>query len=183
VLRRGDGALVGDMFDGAGFVGSLRRKGFECEGADCLIVGAGGVGSAIAAALAAAGVARITCYDVNAAASAGLQRRLGVRCPGVEVRLGAPDPAGYDLAVNATPLGMQPDDPLPFDATRLSPSTFVGEVVMTQEVTPLLRAARLRGCRTQVGTDMLFEQIPLYLRFFGLRDAEPEELRALARLA
>jgi shikimate dehydrogenase len=78
---------------------------------------------------------------------------------------------------------MRPDDPLPFDPARLSPSTFVGEVVMREEVTPLLRAARQRGCRTQVGTDMLFEQIPHYLRFFGLRDAEPDELRALARLA
>ena len=58
------------------------------------------------------------------------------------------DPAGYDLVVNATPLGMKRSDPLPFDvdAARRR-TTFVGEVVMKQEITPLLQAARERGCR------------------------------------
>jgi shikimate dehydrogenase len=78
---------------------------------------------------------------------------------------------------------MKADDPLPFDATRLSPSTFVGEVVMKQEVTPLLAAARTRGCPTQVGTDMLFEMIPAYLEFFGFGTATPEELRSVAKVA
>ena len=54
---------------------------------------------------------------------------------------------------------------------------------MKHEVTPLLAAARERGCRTQVGTDMLFEQIPAYLEFFGYGTATPEELRAVARIA
>ena len=182
VLRRPDGALMGDMFDGAGFVRGLMRKGFDCEGASCLVVGAGGVGSAIAAALAKAGVASIALHDTNLSASEGLRRRLTQHYPGLEVELRAPRAAGYDLAVNATPLGMRPGDPLPMDLDGLAPTTFVGEVVMKQEVTPLLRAARLRGCPTQVGTDMLFEQIPLYLEFFGLAKTEPGELRALARL-
>ncbi|APV49407.1 shikimate dehydrogenase [Betaproteobacteria bacterium GR16-43] len=183
VRRREDGSLVGDMFDGAGFVLGLRRKGFVCEGARCLVVGAGGVGSAIAAALAGAGVKSIALFDLDEAASKGLRRRLADRYPGLEVTFTEPDPAGHDLVVNATPLGMHAEDALPLDASKLAPSTFVGEVVMKQEITPLLRAARGIGCRTQVGTDMLFEQIPLYLKFFGLRDAGPEELRALARLA
>ena len=75
------------------------------------------------------------------------------------------------------------DDPLPFDATRLSPQTFVGEVVMKQEMTAFLRAAQARGCRFQVGTDMLFEQIPAYLEFFGFGTATAEELRAVAKVA
>lgn len=53
---------------------------------------------------------------------------------------------------------------------------------MKQELTPLLRAARDRGCAIQVGTDMLFEQIPAYLEFFGLPAATPEQLRAVARI-
>lgn len=84
--------------------------------------------------------------------------------------------------VNATPLGMRDGDPLPLDVTRLAPETFVGEVVMKDTVTPFLRAALERGCPVQVGTDMLFEQIPAYLEFFGLPVATPDELRALARL-
>ena len=82
----------------------------------------------------------------------------------------------------ATPLGMRSDDPLPMDLDDVGVSTLVGEVVMAQDITPLLRVARTKGCAIQVGTDMLFEQIPMYLEFFGLGSAEPQELRALARL-
>jgi shikimate dehydrogenase len=77
---------------------------------------------------------------------------------------------------------MDPADPLPVDVTRLTPATFVGEVVMKQEITPLLKAARERGCPTQIGTDMLFEQIPLYLEFFGYGQVTADELRAVAKL-
>ena len=93
------------------------------------------------------------------------------------------DPAGYDLVVNATPLGMKPSDPLPFDVARLAPTTFVGEVVMKQEITPLLAAAKEKGCRYQVGTDMLFEQIPAYLEFFGFGTTTAEELRSVAKVS
>ena len=52
ILRRPDGTLLGDMFDGQGFTRGLKRKGFGFDGASCLVVGTGGVGSAIAASLA-----------------------------------------------------------------------------------------------------------------------------------
>ena len=78
---------------------------------------------------------------------------------------------------------MKDGDPLPFDLARVAPTTFVGEVVMKQEITPLLRAARDLGCRYQVGTDMLFEMIPAYLEFFGFGTATPDELRAVAKVA
>ena len=87
------------------------------------------------------------------------------------------------MVVNATSLGMNADDPLPFDPERLSSNTFVGEVVMKREITPILEAAIACGCPYQIGTDMLFEMIPAYLEFFGFGTAEPEELRAVAKLA
>jgi len=183
VLKRPDGTLLGDMFDGTGFTRGLRRKDFVFEGARCLVIGSGGVGSAIAASLAAEGVAALSLCDTNAASVEGLAARLRKYYPALEVRITGSDPAGYDLVVNGTPLGMRPDDPLPFDTARLAPSTFVGEVVMKVEVTPLVKAARERGCRTQVGTDMLFEMIPAYLEFFGFGSATPDELRAVARIA
>jgi shikimate dehydrogenase len=183
LLLRPDGTLAGEMFDGAGFVRGLKRKGLELRGASCLIVGAGGVGSAIAASLAAEDPASITLFDTHAASAAELAARLARHYPRIGVRIGSTDPAGYTLVVNATPLGMTPGDPLPIDVSRLSPSTFVGEVVMKQEITPLLQAARDRGCRYQVGTDMLFEMIPAYLEFFGFGTATPDELRALARVS
>ena len=183
VRRDPDGRLRGDMFDGAGFTRGVARKGVPLRGATCLVVGAGGVGSAIAASLAAAEVASIAIFDVDADAAHRLVARLHAVHPAVHAEVRSNDPAGYDIVVNATPLGMRDDDPLPFDARRLSPRTFVGEVVMTQEMTPLLRAAAARGCRYQVGTDMLFEMIPAYLEFFGFGTATPDELRAVARIA
>jgi len=183
LLLRPDGRLVGDMFDGTGFVRGIARKGFEVRGARCLVVGTGGVGSAIAASLAAEGPAAIALHDIDTASAEGLAVRLREHYPRIAVDIRSSDPAGYDLVVNGTPLGMKPGDPLPFDASRLEARTFVGEVVMKQEITPLLEAARTRGCRYQVGTDMLFEMIPAYLEFFGFGTATPEELRAVARVS
>ncbi len=95
---------------------------------------------------------------------------------------GSNDPAGWEIVVNATPMGMNPGDPLPVDMSRLDPGTFVGEVVMKQAITAFLAAAQERGCEIQVGTDMLFEQIPAYLEFFGFPSTTPDRLRALARI-
>ena len=182
VLRRADGSLLGDMFDGAGFVRGVERKGRRIAGARALVVGCGGVGSAIAASLAAAGAQAIGLYDPAVASAERLADRLRQHYPALQVTTGSNDPAGCDIVVNATPLGMRPGDPLPIDPARISPTTFVGEVVMKEEYTPLLRAAKARGCTVQVGTDMLFEMIPAYLEFFGFGTSTPEELRQVATI-
>ena len=183
LVRRPDGSLLGDMFDGEGFVRGLRAKGFPLLGSSALVVGSGGVGSAIAASLAAAGVARIMLYDANVTSANNLAHRLNKHYRALQIDTGSNDPAGHDLVVNATPLGMTDDDPLPVDVSRIAPSTFVGEVVMRREMTAFLEAAHARGCRVQIGLDMLFEQIPAYLEFFGLPTTTPETLRELARLS
>jgi shikimate dehydrogenase len=174
--------LQGDLFDGEGFVRGILRKGLVLSGKRALVVGCGGVGSAIAASLAQAGVAGLGLFDLRAPSAQSLGERLQRHYPLLQVEVGHRDPAGFELVVNATPLGMSEGDPLPVDVARLSPQTFVGEVVMREEITAFLAAARQRGCAIQVGSDMLFEQIPAYLEYFDLPSATPEELRALARL-
>lgn len=183
VRLEADGRLAGDMFDGEGFVRGVLRKGRKLDGARALVVGAGGVGSAIAASLAKAGVAELGLFDRQTSAAEELRQRLIAHYPALRVATGSNDPEGFDIVVNATPLGMKPGDPLPVDMARLPASAFVGEVVMAQEITPFLAAARARGCQMQVGTDMLFEQIPAYLEFFGLPTTTAEDLRAVAKLA
>ena len=183
ILRRADGSLYGDMFDGDGFTRGAKRKGFDFAGAECLVVGVGGVGSAIAAAIAAEGPRLLALFDMRPDVAARLADRLAKHYPRLRVELRGNDPAGYGLVVNATPLGMAAGDPLPFDPARLARETFVGEVVLKAEMTPLLEAAASRGCRYLVGTDMLFEQIPAYLEFFGYGTTTPEELRKLARIS
>jgi shikimate dehydrogenase len=182
VKRLPDGRLVGDMFDGEGFVRGVLRKGHVLVDSSALVVGCGGVGSAIAASLAAAGVARLALFDVQAASAETLAQRLRTEYPKLVVETGSRDPAGFNLVVNCTPLGMKAGDPLPIDMERLSPSTFVGEVVMTTEMTAFLTAAQARGCKIQIGTDMLFEMIPAYLEFFGFPTATADALRAVARV-
>lgn len=183
VKRTEDGRLVGDMFDGEGFVRGVQRKGFDLTGKRVLVVGSGGVGCAIAASLAGAKIAAITLFDVNAASAEALGQRLKQNYPHIEVSTGSNDPAGHDLVVNATPIGMNEGDALPMDVSRISHDAFVGEVVMKTEMTAFLQAAKNRGCRVQVGSDMLFEQIPAYLEFFGLPSTTAEELRSLAQLS
>ncbi len=183
VKKLPDGRLVGDMFDGAGFVRGVQRKGFDLSGKRVLVVGTGGVGCAISASLAGAGIAAISLFDVNEASATALSDRLKQNYPAIEVRTGSNDPADHHLVVNATPMGMNEGDALPMDVSRISPDAFVGEVVMKTEMTAFLQAAKNRGCRVQVGSDMLFEQIPAYLEYFGFASTTAENLRELAQLS
>lgn len=176
------GELEGDMFDGEGFVRGMRQRGQAAEGKRALVVGCGGVGCAIGASLAAAGVASLTLYDTRRESSEALAARLQQHYPQLQLATGERDPQGHDIVVNATPLGMQQGDPLPLDVSRLAPGCFVGEVVMKTAVTPFLQAARERGCVTQQGVDMLFEMIPAYLEFFGLPAATAQALRETAEI-
>lgn len=180
VRRREDGSLVADQFDGAGFARSMLRKGFEPFGRRALVLGNGGVGSAIAASLAGLGLKEIGLFDPNRSASKALAQRINTHYPGVTTVIGSRDPEGYDLIVNATPLGMKEGDPMPVEVDRIVPGSFVGDVVLNTEITPFLRAAQDRSCVIQVGTDMLFEQVPAYLEFFGFEGATADELRAAA---
>ena len=182
IKRDPSGRLIGNLFDGEGFVRALRTKGFDLGAAACLVVGSGGVGSAIAASLAAAGVKRLVLTDTRKEATAALAARIRLHYPGFDVAVGGNDPAGFDLVVNATPLGMEEGDPLPVDVSRMSPHAMAGEVVMRTDITPFLAAALARGCAIQIGTDMLFEQIPAYLEFFGFPTTTATVLRGLAHL-
>ncbi len=183
VKKTPDGRLVGDMFDGAGFVRGVKRKGFDLKSKRVLVVGSGGVGSAIAASLAAEDISEICVFDRHSPSSEGLGDRLRQNYPSLGVQVGKNDPDGFDLVVNATPMGMNEGDPLPMEVSRISPHAFVGEVVMKTEMTAFLTAAKSRGCQVQVGSDMLFEQIPAYLEYFDFPSTTAEELRSLAQLS
>jgi shikimate dehydrogenase len=181
-IRRSKGGLLqGDMFDGEGFVRALKTKGFDPQGKAVLLVGTGGVGSAIAASLVQARVARIDLVDPRAEVGQALADRLLRHAPRLQVGLAPALPqAHHDLVINASPLGMQAGDALPLDVSRLHPRMWVAEVVMGQQPTPLLRAARAAGCQTLEGTDMLYEQIPVYLSYFDLPSTTAQVLRDLS---
>lgn len=180
--RRPDGTLFGDQFDGDGFVRAMIHNQQPAAGKRALIVGSGGVGSAIAASLAQNGVSQLKLFDTSRESANGLAGRLREHYPSLDVSIDEPDPTGIDIVVNATPLGMKTDDALPLDPSLLEPQMYVGEVVMTSEMTPFLKAASDSGCRTQVGTDMLFQMIPAYLDFFGFGSPSVQELKLVSEV-
>jgi shikimate dehydrogenase len=153
--RTADGRWHGGMFDGTGFVAALAEAGCALRGKRVLLIGAGGAGSAIGHALVQGGAASLDVRDNDAARTASLTGRLNALGHGearsADASVRAED---YDVVVNASPLGMRADDPLPIDVSRLPATTFVGDVVTKPPLTPLIEAARARGCTTVTGTQM-----------------------------
>ena len=165
VMRRGaDGRWSGDMTDGGGFIAALKRNGFDPGAKRALQVGGGGAGSAIALALCMEGASALTLCDLDTEKRDALIARLerhGHKVAATDT----PDPAGFDLIVNATPAGMKPGDPLPVDASRLNADQFVADVITMPAVTPLLTAAQQKGCGTQTGVQMFDAQVDFITEF------------------
>ncbi len=163
-----DGKLYGDIVDGAGFVRGLELCGHPVEGVTAWLVGAGGGGSAIATALAEAGAQRLHVTEADAARAAGLIERLRRHYPKMAADIVTAPPASLDYAINATPLGLRPEDPLPFEPSLLPAKTVVCDIIMKPKETRLLKAARARGMRVHHGHHMMDAQVPMYLEFFGI---------------
>ncbi len=177
VVRRNGQSWLADLFDGVGFVRGLKKAGFEVRDRSLLLLGAGGAGSAIAGALSKATTGPVTVVDADPLRAKRLIDRLRRNAPEMRVATASvgSDPGGFDIVVNATPLGMREDDPLPVDPARLSPSTLVPEIIMKPKQTRMLVEAERRGCRIHLGHHMLDGQIPDFLRFFGYGDLAVDE--------
>jgi shikimate dehydrogenase len=162
--RNPDGSWHGDMFDGLGFVTAMNDNGCNPSGRKALLVGAGGAGSAIAHALVMAGVNELAIHDEDATRRETLVQRLdGLKlCP---VGSGSSDPTGFDIVLNATPVGMKEADPLPLQASNLSSAMFVGCVITQPVVTPLIAMARAKGCLTMTGAHMFGRVSDLMIDF------------------
>lgn len=165
--RESDGRWFGDMYDGPGFIGGLRARGIEPAGRSAYLLGCGGVARAMAIALAEAGVARLRLHDLDAQRAIALVETLRIQFPRLACEQGPANPAEFNLVINATPLGMKPDDPLPFDVSQLAATTAVADVTTKPEITPLLAAAQARGCPIASGRDMFDAQTLLAERLFG----------------
>jgi shikimate dehydrogenase len=167
VRREPDGRYIGTMLDGRGFVQGLKAEGRDPRGQSIFICGAGGVASAISFALAEAGIARITLRDRTLARAESLAARIAAAYPACKVGVGDA-PAGHDIALNATPVGLQAEDPLPFEIGELSPGMLVAEVLMKPPMTALLVAAAEAGHPIHQGRHMLDHQLGLMFDFLKL---------------
>nr|AXL06685.1 shikimate dehydrogenase [uncultured bacterium] len=166
--READGGWYAENFDGLGFVAGLVNAGHDPKGGRVALVGAGGAGSAIAAALLVAGADRLSVCDPDTAKLNALHARLDARWPGRTVTSAEPNLESADLVVNATPLGLNADDPLPFRPELLPPGSVVADIVMRPRETRLLREAAALGHPVHYGIHMLGGQLDSYRDFFGL---------------
>jgi shikimate dehydrogenase len=170
VRRLPDGRLDAALFDGIGFVKGLDHFGIDVRGRRVLVVGAGGGGHAVAAAIAQRGPAALSVFNRTPERAASLVQRLQPIAGAAATVAASADPAGFDLIVNCTSQGLKPDDPMPFDPQRVDAGAAVVDIIMSKQPTPLLRECRARGLKAEAGFEMLVQQIPEYLRFFGYDD-------------
>jgi shikimate dehydrogenase len=169
VLRREpDGSWYAENFDGLGFVTGLLGAGHDPKGRRVGLVGAGGAGSAIAAALLQAGADRLSVCDPDNAKLTGLGSRLGAQWPGRMITSAEPRLDDIDIVVNATPLGLRADDPLPFRPELLPTGSVVADIIMKPRETSLLKEAAALGHPVHYGIHMLAGQVASYRAFFRL---------------
>lgn len=167
IRRDADGKLTGAILDGVGFVEGLRGAGRDPKGMRVILAGAGGAASAIAFALAEAGIKALTIANRTEARAQDLAERVGAAYWDVTLLTDASAVAEADLVVNATSLGMREGDALPLDTSQLHNDQIVAEAIMDPAVTPLLAAAEKVGARTHPGLPMLQSQTRLMAEFMG----------------
>jgi shikimate dehydrogenase len=165
VHRTAEGRMLGTMLDGDGFVAGLRHEGIEPAGRSVYLAGAGGAASAIAFALARAGVSRLTIANRTTDKVRLLIERIRSVCPALVMEVGSLDASGHDLVVNATSLGMHADDGPPLNFARLQAQQIVAEIIMEPKETALLIAAKAKGCQVHLGAPMLASQVALMAAF------------------
>lgn len=165
--READGTWTGNMFDGVGFVRGAEQKGQVLRGRRVALFGAGGAGSAIACELAAAGVVSLTIIDPKTERAAALARTLQSNFPACHIEAAAGVSHDANMIVNASTVGMRESDGMPGEIGTLAPETLVGDVIISEHATPIIRHAMRHGCSHVSGRDMLAGQSDALMSFFA----------------
>jgi shikimate dehydrogenase len=169
IRRDADGTLHGDMTDGLALCAALTASGAQIADARILVVGAGGgAGAAISVALAEKGAGALCLEESDPVRLDRLCSSLQSTFPDVEVFTSINKDDQFDIAINATPLGMCADDPLPFSPTLVKQSGTIVDIVTKPKQTSLLTAASAAGLTTVVGDAMVQAQLPFQLGHLGL---------------
>lgn len=169
VLRMPDGTWHADNFDGVGFMQGLKNAGISVAGQDVLQVGGGGAGASIAYFLADEGAKSITICDIDPARAKALADLVGGRFSDCNISTGPSDPRGKTMVVNATPVGLNANDPYPLDVEGLNADMIVVDIIMDPVETKLLKYAENLGCRVQYGQPMMDCQMVAMADFLEVR--------------
>jgi shikimate dehydrogenase len=171
IRREAGGTLLGDNVDGEGFVGAARQQGFEPKGKKALVLGAGGVGSAIACALCEAGVAELVITDLDGQRVQALAAALHSVFPHARIGHEYASLADFALVANASPVGMGDSGELPLPAAMLNTmtaGTLVADVVTSPAITAFLQRAKALGALIQTGPQMARAQMGNLGHFMGV---------------
>lgn len=160
-----DGKLIGYNTDGRGLMESLSAEaGFEPAGKRAVIIGTGGASSAALLGLVLGNAAHVTIAGRRPEVAENTIDRLEGRLRETSVEAVALDDSlreaveAADLVVNATPVGMSPDDPSPVHKDWLQPGQVVADMVYRPAETTLMRDAAARGATALGGLGMLVAQ-------------------------
>ncbi|MER5172813.1 shikimate dehydrogenase [Thioclava kandeliae] len=181
IVRDGD-RLIGENTDGRGFVAALKSV-VDPAGKFVVLFGAGGAARAVAVEMALAGAARITV--VNRTAGRGravvdlLNRRTDTQASYAPWDGTFVVPAGTDIVIHATSVGLYPDiDAMPdIDTDSLTPEMVVADGIHNPPLTRLLQAAKDRGCKTVDGLGMLVQQGVIGVKYWTGLDVDPQVMR------
>lgn len=176
VVRVEGDLLMGDMVDGLGFMLALHAHKLDISGKRVALFGVGGAGTAIAHSLACAGAAEIRIQEPDVKRHHVVGQLLKSINPDIEISFEVSCLEDLHLVVNASPVGMAGDPNLPFPLDSLQPECLVADVVTDPAVTPLLAAAREKGCEIQLGAEMAHAQLGLMGRHMGLDIPDPSDI-------
>jgi shikimate dehydrogenase len=161
VRRTAEGRLIGETFDGLGFVAGLRARGVEPRGLRAVVLGAGGAASAVAVALLSADVDSLDISNRTEARAVDLTERLRAAFPARDIGTGLDRLAHAQLIVNATSRGMSLSDISPLAADLIPAGALAADVIMSAELTSFLAGSAGRGNSTHEGVHMLKGQVQL----------------------
>ena len=161
-----DGRWHGENFDGLGCLRGLQTAGHSVAGRHVLVVGTGGAGAAVAAAIAREGASSLRLYDVDAIRAGQVCAVLRATFGAVRIAVGPPALGGIDIVINCTSVGMLGKPGTPVDVEGLAPGMVVVDLVIEPEMTELLQAASSRGCIVHPGRRTLEGQVDALCTFF-----------------
>ncbi|MGL4974377.1 MAG: shikimate dehydrogenase family protein [Bosea sp. (in: a-proteobacteria)] len=168
LTRDGAHSWKGEIFDGIGCVEGHRRAGISFAGKRVMLIGLGGAGSAIAAAIAHERPAMMRLFDLDQKRVEEMAERIRDLDASIEVIVGPPVTEGIDHMLNASPVGMLEDRRMPVEATTLPPAMTVFDAIVKPETTSLLALAETSGCKVVRGREMMRGQISRMADFFGV---------------
>ena len=169
-VRFDDGRIIGDNFDGQGFVAGLEGEGVSLNGASVLMIGAGGAARAIAVALSTSGASRLTIANRTEAKAAEITTILADHFPEFEAQPLSTDAlpdalAEADIIINTTSLGLHQGDALPCALKGAGQNAVIADIIMIPPVTAWMAEAEKQGLRTHPGRHMLDYQRDLIAQF------------------